>query len=88
MGPSTSTAPWVTLEDGNADKEAEKLKPSPNFYVLMDFVLRIEKLREVGLIDESAYLSSSHVYTSIRACPVIMCVRTGVPADVTAGWRR
>jgi len=27
--------PWVNLEDGNADKEAEKLVPSPNFYVLM-----------------------------------------------------
>ncbi|PPQ69195.1 hypothetical protein CVT25_006973 [Psilocybe cyanescens] len=26
-------APWVDLGDGNADKEAEKLIPSPNFYV-------------------------------------------------------
>jgi hypothetical protein len=25
----------INLEDGNADKEAEKLIPSPNFYVLM-----------------------------------------------------
>ena len=28
-------APRFSLEDGNADKEAEKLIPSPNFYVLM-----------------------------------------------------
>jgi hypothetical protein len=32
--PSASEAPWVSLEDGNADKEAEVLLPSPNFYVL------------------------------------------------------
>ena len=27
--------PWVDIEDGNADKEAEKLIPGPNFYVLI-----------------------------------------------------
>ena len=28
-----TTAPWVLLGDGNADKEAEELVPSPNYYV-------------------------------------------------------
>lgn len=32
--PSATRAPWVSIEDGNADKEAEVLIPSPNFYVL------------------------------------------------------
>jgi hypothetical protein len=35
-------APGFSLGDGNADKEAEKLIPSPNFYVHMMFVRRNE----------------------------------------------
>jgi hypothetical protein len=32
------------LGDGNADKEAEKLKPSPNFYVHKSFVLESKNI--------------------------------------------
>ena len=43
-------APWINLEDGNADKEAEKLMPSPNFYVLVvcSRVFGVDALNFIG----------------------------------------
>ena len=39
-------APWYNLGDGNADKEAEKLIPSPNFYV--HSVLFVRRYKKFG----------------------------------------
>lgn len=53
--------PWVDLEDGNADKEAEKLIPSPNFYVLILF--RRKQTTSKGKLLKGGELRLSHGHT-------------------------
>ena len=54
-------APWYSLGDGNADKEAEKLIPSPNFYVhSVLFCSKVQKIWEKVYIQSFGYVISSH----------------------------
>jgi hypothetical protein len=72
--PGSDRAARVALEDGNAGKEAEELRPSPNFCVRRNCSWRASARRARGFI-----LLDSHVgcpgYDASRApCPALLLI--------------
>lgn len=50
MRPDADIDAEFDIEDGNADKEAEKLIPSPNFYVLIVLFIEFTSVKRVFIL--------------------------------------